>query len=139
MAQRSQPDATTATIRVLVVDDDRELLSALEEGLSRAGYEVRVAASGTDALALLEDESSSFDVAVVDLMLPDTWGPQMVVLQAQLQPGLKVIYISGHEDDAVLKASSNPSGGVAFLSKPFKLDDLIQLIRREVGTSVGKP
>jgi DNA-binding NtrC family response regulator len=138
LAQRSQPDATTAATRVLVVDDDRDLLSSLEKGLSRAGYEVRVAASGTDALALLEDESSSFDVAVVDLMLPDTWGPQMAVLQTQLQPGLKVIYISGHEDDAVLKASSTQSGGVAFLPKPFKLDDLIQLIRREVGTSVGK-
>jgi DNA-binding NtrC family response regulator len=139
VAQRAQPDTTTATIRVLVVDDDVDLLSSLEKGLSRAGYEVRVAASGTDALALLDGESGAFDVAVVDLVLPDTWGPQMAVLQTQLQPGLKVIYISGHEEDAVLKASSNPSGGVAFLSKPFKLDDLIQLIRREVGTSVGKP
>jgi DNA-binding NtrC family response regulator len=122
--------------RVLVVDDDEDVLASLQQGLSNLGYEVEVAASGTDALVLLEDEHASFDVAVVDLMLPDTWGPQMAVVHSQLQPNLKVVYISGHAgDDAVLRATSSQSGDVAFLSKPFELDDLVRLIRKQMGLS----
>jgi DNA-binding NtrC family response regulator len=122
------------TRRVLVVDDDEGVLSSLERGLSRAGYEVRVATSGGDALTLLEGEETAFDVAVIDLMLPDTWGPQMAVLHSQLQPELKVIYISGHgNDDAVLAATSTQSGDVAFLPKPFAVKDLVALIREKLG------
>jgi DNA-binding NtrC family response regulator len=121
------------------VDDDPDVLASLKKGLSRAGYEVRVAASGSDALALLEDERSAFDVAVVDLLLPDAWGPQLAVAHSQLQPNLKVVYISGHgEDDAVLKATTTQSDDVAFLAKPFDLNDLIELIQKKLGASAVK-
>jgi DNA-binding NtrC family response regulator len=92
-----------------------------------------VAASGSEALAVLGVGGVTFDIAVIDLMLPDTWGPQMAVAHSQLQPGLKVIYISGHgEDDAVLTATSTHSRDVAFLSKPFTTLALEQLIQKKL-------
>lgn len=123
----------TSPARVLVVDDDADVLATLERGLADAGFEVSVAASGNEAVGLLENRPGGFDVAVVDLVLPDAWGPQMAVAHSELQPELKVIYISGHDqDDAVLAATSSESRDVAFLSKPFSLEDLVSLIEERL-------
>ena len=128
-----------AAPKVLVVDDDSDVLTSLGKGLSEAGYAVSLAASGNEAVRILEDRPDAFDVAVIDLVLPDTWGPQMAVAHSELQPDMKVIYISGHgDDDEVLKASSTQSDDVTFLAKPFTLDDLVELIERQLGGEASR-
>lgn len=122
-------DSTEPAPSILVVDDDDDVRRSLEKGLRARGYGVVLASDAGEAEAILGDPNIEVDIAVIDLVLPDGWGPQLTTLQSRHRPDLKVIYISGHgADDAVLQASSEQSRDVTFLAKPFEMQELVALI-----------
>ena len=81
-----------ADARVLVVDDDPEVVRLLEEDLAASGFTVFPAGSGTAALRLLRD--TPLDAVVTDLRMPDVDGLEIVRAAAESQPDARVIIVT---------------------------------------------
>ena len=113
--------------RVLIVDDDSELRLHLLEILNENGYEVDSAPSAKDALA--KCGTQRFDVVLLDFMMPKTSGLDVLQEMQKRHPKTKVIMITAFASvenavDAVKKGASD------YISKPFKISDLLTTIRR---------
>lgn len=116
--------------RLLLVDDEEELVTTLMERLQWRGLEAVATTSGPDALERLRAEP--FDVAVIDLKMPGIDGLDLRDRIHREFPGVRVILVTGHGRDA-----SNPEGHAEgdqeILLKPFDLDVLIDMITPERG------
>jgi DNA-binding NtrC family response regulator len=116
---------TTRTIRVLLVDDEVELVEGLTKRLSRKGFSVVGTTSGADGIAALERQT--FDVAVLDLKMPEPDGMEVLARAKELQPFLEVIILTGHGSiDSALESGRKQA--LRFLAKPLELEDLAQAI-----------
>lgn len=116
-------------LRVLILEDDSSLGPALKEGLTRAGYKT-VWVSNPDA-ALQQMKRHEIHLALVDCMLPKSNGVEFIESLRNSFPPLKVILTSGvFKDRTFIKDSLRRTGAIAYLSKPFPLDDLIQTVER---------
>jgi PAS domain S-box-containing protein len=116
-----------ATHTVLVVDDAEGLAELAKRLLERQGYTVLVATNTVEAMRLFE-EHPSIDVVLTDVVMPDVSGPQLTSWLLARRPSLKVIYMSGYAEEALVHdAMSSP--GVMFLNKPFTADILGRTIR----------
>ncbi len=114
--------------RILVVEDEQHLAEGLRFNLEAEGYQVDVVETGEAALDLLLGKAQSFDIVVLDVMLPGKSGFDVVseMRQAgQFVPTL-ILTARGHSDD-VLKGFS--SGADDYLTKPFDLAILIARIQ----------
>jgi PAS domain S-box-containing protein len=116
----SLPDAARQT--VLLVEDADGLREVTSKLLRRRGYTVLAAANATEALALF-DEQSSIDVVLTDVVMPGTSGPELTKQLVERKPDLKVIFMSGYTEDAIVQHGVLKEG-IAFLSKPITSDAL---------------
>jgi PAS domain S-box-containing protein len=105
---------------ILAVDDESRILSSIAGFLKAVGYNVLAAATGGDALDLLSDYKGPIDLLVTDIVLPQVSGSELAVSIAASHPETKVLAISGHPEDFVLR---QPGIGY-YLPKPFCLPDL---------------
>ena len=112
--------------RVLAVDDDPSVLEFVSRALHEAGYETVRAASGSDALTLAE-QSEGFDLLVTDMMMPRMPGDEVARLLRQLQPGLKVLYLTGYSD-RLFRAKNMLWADEAYLEKPCSLEALLEAV-----------
>jgi CheY-like chemotaxis protein len=94
--------------------------------LQRLGYNVLVASNASEALRVFE-QHPSIAVILTDVVMPGASGPELTRQLTDRRPGLKVIYMSGYTEDAIVHHGVlNP--GIAFLHKPFTSDTLGQKI-----------
>jgi len=112
---------------ILVVDDDLELRENMCEILSEAGFAVTPAASGEEALDCLERHP--FDVVLLDLIMPGLGGKEVLPLIKRQSPRARVILITAFAtvENAV---SAMRAGADDYLTKPFKVDELLTAVRR---------
>ncbi len=132
--QRSKDSDTPAgPPRVLVVDDEADILELLELTLLRMGLEARRAMSVAEALALLK--SGDFALCLTDMRLPDGEGLRLVEYIGEHCPNLPVAVITAHGNMenavAALKA-----GAFDYLSKPVSLDQLRVLVKSALNLEV---
>lgn len=120
--------------RILVVDDEAPIRTVTREILSSFGYEPIEAASGRDALALLE--AGPFDAAVLDVRMPGMDGIELYEEIARRWPALRerVLFITG-DSQSERAASLLASGDVPYLEKPFRMRDLLDSLSRLLGTA----
>ncbi|MFN0149924.1 MAG: sigma-54-dependent transcriptional regulator [bacterium] len=112
--------------RVLIVDDERNILSSLAGVLGDEGFDTRTAATGEDALETLRAEA--FDLAILDVRLPDTDGVSLLEKARALRPDLPVVMMSGNASiDIAVRAVR--LGAFDFLEKPLSPDRLIVVVR----------
>lgn len=122
--------------RILLVDDDQLLTEAVRFSLGRAGYVVCDVGSGQAALG--EARKSRFDLALLDIGLPDLDGLQLCRTLRTEQPDLPVIFLTAHdrEMDVLLGFER---GADDYVVKPFNLSELIArigaVLRRARGTT----
>jgi CheY-like chemotaxis protein len=109
---------------ILVVDDDQQVRATIVRGLTALGYEVREAAGGADALALIAEKKPQ--LVVLDYMMPGMDGAETAREIAKVDPDLPVIFSTGHAALRVLRQAAGE--GVSILEKPFTLAELDQLI-----------
>ena len=121
-------------IRVLLVDDEVELVSTLAERLSLRGMFADWATSAEEALERLS--SSTYDVAVLDVKIPRISGIELKKRIEEKSPGMKFIFITGHGSEADFQAGSAEAGSDYYLVKPVNIEDLIKKMR-EVLTGKG--
>jgi two-component system cell cycle sensor histidine kinase/response regulator CckA len=124
-APTARPGVGTET--VLVVEDADGLRQLTKRLLERQGYTVLLAANADDALSLVE-QNPSIDLLLTDVVMPGVSGPELTRTVLQQRPALKVIYMSGYTEDAIVKHGVlNP--GIAFLHKPFTAEAIGRKIR----------
>jgi len=117
----------SATPLLLVADDDQVARELLAEALGREGYSVRVAAGGEDCLRLAETEP--FDMALVDLRMPDLDGLGVLKRLAAIQPDLPVVILTAFATiETAIEAVS--AGAYDYLSKPFRMEEIRLVVRR---------
>lgn len=112
--------------RILVVDDDRLILSTLGTGLRHAGYEVYQAASGEEALDCVENLTISLDLAIVDISMPGISGIELAHRLAD-RYGIPSLFLSAFSDRSVVDEAVT-SGGVGYLVKPVDVAQLIPAV-----------
>ncbi len=124
------------SLRVLVVEDDREIRALMQSTLSVEGFEVQTAVSLSEASALLRH--SLPDVVVLDLGLPDGDGAQLV-REIRRQHSVPIIVVSARHQEAQ-KIELLDAGADDYLTKPFSVGELLARIRvalRHRGTALA--
>ncbi|MEA3401246.1 MAG: response regulator [Armatimonadota bacterium] len=112
---------------VLVVDDEPQIRSVCQEALEKAGYEVVTAADGASGLQALEGRQ--FDAAVLDIVLPDTDGLQLLRAVRERDEDVVVVLVTGFATlDTAMEAVR--LGAYEYVRKPFGASDLVRIIRR---------
>ena len=107
---------------VLVVEDDEGLRGLARRLLQRQGHTVLLAANGDEALRLFE-QHESIDLVLTDVVMPGVSAVDLTQRLVKQRPGLKVIYMSGYAEDAIVhRGVLNP--GITFLRKPFTAETL---------------
>ena len=116
------------TEHILLVEDDPSVRRLSKELLLRLGYSVTDASSGRAGLALGSDDTRHFDFALCDVILGDMSGPAVAEALRALRPSIRVLYMSGYLDEAIVKTGVLDEGK-PFLQKPFTPMQLAKKIR----------
>jgi two-component system, NtrC family, response regulator AtoC len=114
-------------IRVLVADDEEPLRRLLKKELSRKGFYVEVASDGTQALDLLRN--STYDVILLDIMMPGVNGIEVMKKLKEDSSSPAIIVLTG-KATVETAVEAMKSGAYDYLTKPYKLDELIIIINR---------
>jgi CheY-like chemotaxis protein len=132
----SSGEAAGGDESILLVDDEAALLSLGARILSDAGYHVRQASSGEEALASYQVPGRRFDLLILDLDMPGMGGLKALDEVLALDPRARVIVASGHEVDERLKIIG-ASGMRGYVAKPFRRAELLAMVRRVLDESSG--
>jgi two-component system, cell cycle sensor histidine kinase and response regulator CckA len=128
-ALKLEQPAPLGTETVLVVEDAEPLRQAAVEYLSSLGYNVLSAGNGEEALAFMRRDSTRFALVIADVIMPKMSGAELARSIAALRFPAKILFMSGHSDDALL-AKGLKKVHVNFLQKPFSLKSLAIKIRQ---------
>ena len=114
---------------ILLVEDEPELRKLAKRILSQHGYNVLAAADGREALRLAELYANPIDLLVTDVVMPVMGGRELARQISALRPAIKVLFMSGYTDDAVMRHGVL-SAETAFLQKPFTVEGLLAKVRK---------
>lgn len=115
-------------IRVLLVDDEMELVSTLAERLSLRGMEAEWMTSAVDTLN--RTDICSFDIAVLDVKIPRVSGIELKKKLSEKCPDMKFIFLTGHGSGADFAAGAAAAGDMFYLVKPVRIDTLVEKINQ---------
>jgi PAS domain S-box-containing protein len=130
-AEESSP---TGVETVLVVEDEQPLREIVKECLEEYGYRVLEAANGPAALALSGGYADAIHLLLTDVVMPEMGGAQLAARLQEQRPGLKVVYMSGYTDDAMI-LHGVLTQGMPLLEKPFTPDGLARRVREVLDRS----
>jgi len=112
---------------ILLVEDEQALRAVAADYLHSLGYTVLDASNGEEALSLIRSHPKVIELLVTDMVMPGMGGPQLAKMALELQPHLRIIYVSGYTDRALDRSVIGENA--AFLQKPFNLSSLAVRIR----------
>jgi len=113
---------------ILLVEDEEGLRGLNARGLTSRGYTVLEAGNGVEAIEVIEKRGGDVDLVVSDVVMPEMDGPTLATKLREINPGLKIIFVSGYAEDAFDK---NLPDDVKFnfLPKPFTLKQLVAAVK----------
>lgn len=114
--------------RILLAEDDETMRRFLVKALERAGYKVLACADGAEAFARLKEEP--FTLLLTDIVMPEMDGIELARRASELDPELKIMFITGFAAVALNAAREGTSPEAKVLSKPFHLRDLVDEVER---------
>lgn len=116
---------------ILLVEDEDPVRAVNARALTARGYTVLEAASGVEALEVIQERGAPVDLVVSDVVMPEMDGPTLLRELRKLYPDLKVIFVSGYAEDAFRK--NLPEGEeFNFLPKPFSLRQLVEIVKQVI-------
>jgi signal transduction histidine kinase/ActR/RegA family two-component response regulator len=128
-AAAAEPAASLrGTETILVVEDEARVRKLICEVLTARGYRVLEAVRGEEAIRIAAQTKRRIHLLLADVVMPEMSGPRAVEQIRALQPGIKVLYMSGYTDEAIVHHGILESGQ-AFLQKPFLPDTLARKVR----------
>ena len=111
--------------KIIIVDDDEAILSSIKDYLTLAGYDVDTAKTGKEAI--VKSKNHFFNLAVLDIKLPDMEGTELLTKMHETRPKMMKIMLTGYPDlENAAKALNK--GADAYLIKPIKLQELQKVI-----------
>ena len=119
---------------ILVVEDEDAVRKLARMILETSGYLVLEARNGREGLALCQAHQGSIHLLVTDVLMPELGGRELAQGALQLRPDIKILFLSGHTQDVVLK--EGVKNGTAFLRKPFSPAELTQKVRQALDSGV---
>ena len=119
-----------ALMRVLLIDDEEELVSTLEERLMLRGIDVEGVTSGADAIGRVQ--LVKFDVVVLDMKMPGIGGLEVMRRIKREQPGIKFLLMTGR-GSLEEGEEGMQEGAFAYLLKPINIEDLMKKMMEAIG------
>ena len=116
------------TFKLLIIDDNKEILDALCEFLSKKKYDITSANNGLEGLKYLENEKQGFDVVITDLIMPDISGVALISIIKKRFPDTLVIAITGWGEHPEALATEAEADHV--MEKPFELSKLEKSLKK---------
>ncbi len=113
---------------VLLAEDEPAVRAIAQQVLERQGYTVLAAPSGADALALAAQHGVTIHLLLTDVVMPGMSGRDLADRLTAQRPGIRVLYISGYTDNAIVRHGMLEPG-LAYLQKPFRPDALVRKVR----------
>jgi PAS domain S-box-containing protein len=120
----------TGDERILLVEDQDDVRDVARAILRHAGYTVIDASRPRTALAMVQD-GIAFDLLLTDVVMPQMSGRDLAKAVAGMRPDVKVLYMSGYAEDAIVKHGVLDPG-LAFVPKPFTPKDLLKAVRSAI-------
>ena len=125
---RNVPNMTeTKMARIILAEDDNDMRRFLVKALEKAGHQVTSFAEGASAFE--EIKQTTFDLLLTDIVMPEMDGIELARRAAELDPSLKIMFITGFAAVALHPDSKAPKDAKV-LSKPFHLRDLVAEVDR---------
>ena len=112
-------------MNILIVEDDKQVISTITQILERLGYQTDAAETGEDAVKKVKEKS--FDLILLDVYLPDTDAFQLIPLLGKINPKLKIVAMTGY-DTAELEKEIRELGVLHYIRKPFTSNELKTLL-----------
>ncbi len=122
------------SIRVLLVDDEKEFADYAAKRLSARGMQVQIAYEGDSALKLIA--AHPVDVVVLDLLMPGMDGFEVFGEIKRLQPSAQLIMLSGHVDGEAIE-QGEALGAVDYIRKPCEFNTLVETIQNAAAQGGG--
>ena len=120
--------STTGAETLLMVEDESSVRELVHELLVRQGYTVLVAGHGEEALAVAARHTGTIDLLITDVVMPGMSGGELANRFLRERPGVRVLYISGYSDDAIVRYGVSQADS-AFLQKPFSYESFVAKVR----------
>ena len=117
-------------MRILLVDDELELVTTLAERLVMRGIEAEWALNGEQALEKIQ--TTQYEAAVLDLKMPGMNGLELIRRMSDIRPDMKYIVLTGHgseQDDQTCR----DAGACFYLTKPLRIETLIERLKEAIG------
>ena len=127
--ERGEKEGPSAPSRLLIIDDDESVRLLLRDLLEEAGYAVRTAKSGEEALQLIR--VATYDIIITDLRLSGMYGLEVVKEVRAIDPGIDVIVMTGYAsvNSAV---ESMKAGAIDYITKPFNSDHIKMVVQKSL-------
>ena len=119
--------SSTPKARILVVDDEEDLRKLLDAAVSKAGYHVTTAIDGSEAIAKVK--SATFDIALLDIQMPNASGIEVLKYLQLNSPRTKSIILTGYAD-LKYAMEAKEFGASDFIRKPYTLEDILRTLER---------
>ena len=122
--------ANADSAKILIVDDEAGIRDGLKDILTQEGYKTETAQTGNEAIEMCQKET--FDIAIIDIKLPDMDGTFLLDKLKKVDPSLARIIITGYPslENAIQSINSGADG---YLIKPFKPQKLVEQIKERLG------
>jgi PAS domain S-box-containing protein len=120
--------APRGTETILLSEDEEGVRTLARQILERFGYTVLEARHGEEAIAIFNQNPQRIHLLITDVVMPNMSGPQLAERLLLTRPEMKVLYVSGYTDDAVVRHGVL-KGQAPFLQKPFSAETLSQKVR----------
>jgi len=120
---------------ILLVEDEPMVRTVAERALSRHGYSVMTASNGEDALEILA-QADGVDLLISDVVMPVMDGPSMVREARKTHPDVPILFMSGYAEEQLRKSIDLEK--VAFLPKPFSMQELAEAVRGVLAKAAAK-
>jgi len=122
------PHPSPGTETILLAEDEDVVRQLAREILSGNGYKVLDAGNGREALLISEAHRGEIHLLLTDVVMPKMSGRELTERIRPLRPGLRILYMSGYTDDAILRHGVLEDG-IPFLQKPFTPEELARKVR----------
>ena len=132
-SQKSMAEAVEEPVKggsetILLVEDEDVVRGLARKILEGAGYRVLEASRGQEAVRLGLERSEPIDLLLTDVVMPETSGKEVADRLSEMRPGLKVLFMSGYTDQAIVHHGVLDSN-VEFIQKPFTPGGLVKKVR----------
>jgi PAS domain S-box-containing protein len=132
--QENEPGSTevnpvAGSETILLVEDEEQVRIIAQEVLETMGYSVLSAANGEQALEIVKGYDGPIHLAITDVVMPQMGGRELIDRLMPLRPNIRVIYMSGYTDDAIMRHSLLDEK-VQFIQKPFAAYALARKVRQ---------